>query len=142
MANSKTRDANTKPLPNTEDAIAVAIKKFDMGTSTPKVIAGGKGRVAEQILEIAFQNGVKVREDSDLVELLAAIDIDSEIPVEAFATVAEILIYLYAVNNKVEIKDSSLIDENGEICEISQEILKKRTEELLREWTDPEDDIK
>ena len=139
MANSKTRDANTKPLPNTEDAIAIAIKKFDKGTSTPKVIAGGTGRVAEQILEIAFQNGVKVREDSDLAELLGAIDIDSEIPVEAFATVAEILIYLYAVNNKVEINDSSLIDENGEI---SQEILKKRTEELLREWTDPEDDIK
>ena len=38
---------------------------------------------------------VRPREDADLVELLAAVDVDSPIPLEAFAAVAEILAYLY-----------------------------------------------
>ena len=55
--------------------------------------------MAEQILELAFQNGVKVRQDPDLAQLLSAIDVESEIPLEAFAAVAEILVYVYQANN-------------------------------------------
>lgn len=78
--------------------LAVALQ-FDPGRDrAPKVTAGGRGRIAEQILEIAFANDVKVREDPDLAQLLSAIQIDSEIPVEAFAAVAEILIYVYRAN--------------------------------------------
>ncbi len=65
----------------------------------PKVVAGGRGRIAEQILEIAFANGVRVREDADLAQMLTSIDIESEIPVEAFAAVAEILAFVYEANN-------------------------------------------
>lgn len=68
----------------------------------PKVVAGGRGRIAEQILEIAFAHGVKVREDADLAQLLSSIDVDSEIPPEAFAAVAEILIYVYQANNALQ----------------------------------------
>jgi flagellar biosynthesis protein len=64
-----------------------------------KVVAVGRGAVAEQILQIAFANGVKVREDKDLVEVLEAVEIDSEIPVDAIAAVAEILSYLYRLNS-------------------------------------------
>ena len=61
-------------------------------------MASGHGFLAEKILQVAFAHGVKVREDADLVEILAAVDIDSEIPVEAFIAVAEILRYVYAAN--------------------------------------------
>lgn len=63
-----------------------------------KVVALGHGAVAEQILQIAFANGIKVREDADLVEVLESVEIDSEIPLDALAAVAEILAYLYRVN--------------------------------------------
>ncbi len=63
--------------------------------SAPRVIASGRGAVAEQILQIAFERGVKVRTDSDLAEILAAVEVDSEIPLAALAGVAEILRYLY-----------------------------------------------
>ena len=43
--------------------------------------------------------GVRVREDADLAEMLAAADIDTEIPVEAFIAVAEILRFVYAAND-------------------------------------------
>lgn len=64
----------------------------------PRVIASGKGAIAEQILNIAFANGIKVREDAELAEILTAIDVDSPIPLEAFAAVAEILAYVYQAN--------------------------------------------
>ena len=66
--------------------------------NAPRVVATGRGNVAEQILEIAFAKGVPVREDPDLVELLAAVELETEIPVDAIAAVAEILSYIYRAN--------------------------------------------
>ena len=80
------------------ETIAVALQYDRDSDSAPKVIAGGRGAVAEQILQIAFAQGVRVREDADLAQMLSAIDLDSEIPVEAFAAVAEILVYVYRAN--------------------------------------------
>jgi flagellar biosynthesis protein len=78
--------------------IAVALEYEPEGDDAPVVVASGRGTLAEQILQIAFANGIKVREDASLAELLSLIDIDTEIPVEAFAAVAEILIYVYRAN--------------------------------------------
>jgi len=99
LANPKSRTPNISPLPSTQEVIAVAIKQEDGPKQTPNVIAGGRGRVAEQILEVAFSQGIKVREDADLVQMLSVVDVDSEIPLEAFTTVAEILTYVYEANN-------------------------------------------
>ena len=81
--------------------VAVAIGYDANGDDLPRVLASGRGGVAEQILRIAFAQGVKVREDADLAELLALIDVESEIPLEAFAAVAEILVYVYRANGEV-----------------------------------------
>ena len=67
----------------------------------PKVVAKGRGAIAERIVEIARKNGVMVRRDADLVQVLAALEIDAEIPVEAFAAVAEILSYVYQANGRM-----------------------------------------
>ena len=82
-----------------KSTVAVAIEHRPVGPqSLPKVVASGRGNLAERIVQIAFAEGVQVREDSDLAEMLAATDIESEIPVEAFLAVAEILRYVYAAN--------------------------------------------
>ena len=78
-------------------ALAVALKD-DVAARSTRVTAKGRGKVAEQILNIAFQHGVKVREDADLAQVLAAIEIDSPIPIDALAAVAEILRYVYLAN--------------------------------------------
>ena len=93
------------------EAVAVALKYIKEHDSAPRVVAGGRGTIAEQILQIAFANGVKVREDADLAELLSAIDLDSEIPLEAFAAVAEILAYVYRANNTLHLYTSDKGDE-------------------------------
>lgn len=77
---------------------AVALEYEAGGESAPRITATGQGHVAEQILQIAFAHGVKVREDADLVEILSVLDIDSVIPVEAYAAVGEILSYVYRAN--------------------------------------------
>ena len=91
---------NLKPIPDTKDAVAVALHQAKEADRAPKVVAAGRGTTAVQILEIAFAKGIKVREDADLAQLLSAVDEDSEIPLDAFAAVAEILVYLYRANGK------------------------------------------
>lgn len=91
-----------KPLPSPDQVpqtVAVAIEE-QPAAATPKVTASGRGFVAEQILAIAFANGVKVREDADLVQILSAVDVDSDIPTEAFVAVSEVLAYVYRANGK------------------------------------------
>ena len=101
---------NYQRIPATKDAIAVALAEGALPGMAPTVVAGGRGRLAEQILQIAFANGIKVREDADLAQLLATVDMEEEIPVEAFAAVAEILIYLYRANNADDLAGKSRDD--------------------------------
>ena len=101
---------NVRRIPATKDAIAVALAEGALPGKAPSVVAGGRGRVAEQILQVAFANGIKVREDADLAQLLTTIDMEEEIPVEAFAAVAEILIYLYRANGADDLAGKSRDD--------------------------------
>ena len=61
--------------------------------------------MAEQILAIAFEHGVKVREDADLAEILTVLEVDSVVPVEVLATISEILAHVYRAN-------AALLEEN------------------------------
>jgi flagellar biosynthesis protein len=75
--------------------VAVALRYQKGNDPAPRVTASGRGFVAEEILRLAFANGVKVREDAELAELLDAVEIGEIIPYPAFAAVAEILSYIY-----------------------------------------------
>ena len=82
--------------------VAVALENRPGDKAAPRVVASGRGVLAEQILQIAFDRGVKVRSDADLAEILAAIEVESEIPLEALAAVAEILSYVYRTQSSIE----------------------------------------
>ena len=86
---------------------AVAIEYERGGDSAPRVTASGQGNIAEQILAIAFERGIKVRQDAELVEILSLVEVDSPIPLEAFTAVAEILAYVYKANAALKPKSSS-----------------------------------
>ena len=80
-------------------AVALAFTP-ERGDAAPRVVASGRGNTARDILDRAFSAGVKIREDADLAQLLAAVDVDSIIPLEAFMAVAEILAYVYQANRQ------------------------------------------
>ena len=88
--------------------VAFAIKDQKKNNLAPTVLAKGHGKVAEKILRLAFDNDIKVRTDEDLAEILSVVEVDCEIPLEAFAAVAEILTYVYKANseNKGQERDS------------------------------------
>ena len=77
---------------------AIAIKYEAGEDEAPRITASGQGGVAEQIMQLAFAHGVKVRQDAPLAEILSMLEVDSLIPLEAYAAVAEILSYVYKAN--------------------------------------------
>jgi flagellar biosynthesis protein len=102
-------EAKKSPIEADKDRrkAAVALKKFGIDESAiPKVVAAGYGKLAEEIVRLAFENGVKVREDKDLAQLLAAIELDSDIPSEALVAIAEILAYVYKANSTYNLQEN------------------------------------
>lgn len=89
----------TPPLEKIREAIALAYSQSD---SAPRVVAKGKGRIAEQIIEKARENGVYVHESPEMVALLTQVDIDQNIPAELYLAVAELLAWLYKLENNTE----------------------------------------
>lgn len=84
-----------------QESVAIALKHAWGRPEAPTIVAKGRGALAEQILALAFEHGIKVRQDRDLAEILSVVDIDTTIPIEAFQAVAEILAYVYITQRKV-----------------------------------------
>ena len=78
---------------NNKQLQAVAIK-YDPGEVAPKIIATGKGKVAEKIIETAKENDVALHKDSKLANTLSKLDIGEYIPPELYEVVAEILVFV------------------------------------------------
>jgi flagellar biosynthesis protein len=79
---------------------AAALKYNRGDDSAPKMVAKGRGKVAEKIVEIAREHNVPIKEDKDLVEFLSTLDLYQEIPQELYKAVAEILAFIYFVKDK------------------------------------------
>ncbi len=79
---------------------AVAVQTSDEA-ALPRITASGRGKIAEKILELAFENQVKVRQDSDLTDILEQLEVESPIPLEALSAVTEILRYVYQLNGNM-----------------------------------------
>ena len=82
-----------------QEKIAVALKYEREKEPAPKVIAKGRGELAETIIATAKEAGVEIHKDEALSEVLLALDIDTIIPLEAYAAVAEVLSYVYNKNS-------------------------------------------
>ena len=79
---------------------AVALHYDQQPKSSPKVVATGRGELAEQIIAAAKQAGVDIVEDPDLLEVLGRVPAGEEIPAELFQAVAEILAFIYRINGR------------------------------------------
>ncbi len=78
---------------------AVALKYDTKTQKAPKVIAKGKGKIANNIINIAKEKGVPIKEDKDLVEMLSQIELNREIPPKLYKAVAEIFSFLHRLTN-------------------------------------------
>lgn len=79
---------------------AVALHYDQPAGTSPKVMAAGRGDLAEQILAAAKAAGIEIVEDSDLLEVLGRLPVGAEVPDELFEAVAEILAFIYRLNGR------------------------------------------
>jgi flagellar biosynthesis protein len=87
------------------DRKAAAALRYKQGEDpAPRLVAKGFGIIAEKIIEAAREAGVPVHEDKDLLALLMTLNIDEVIPPEMYIAVAEVLAFIYRMNNKMPVK--------------------------------------
>jgi flagellar biosynthesis protein len=81
---------------------AAALKYTADSDQAPKVVAKGRGLIADKIIELGRRNQVPVVADPNLVHMLDALEIDTRIPPEMYQVVAEVLVFVYQINRKQE----------------------------------------
>jgi flagellar biosynthesis protein len=84
-----------KPEPSKR---AVALRYDRAKAGAPRVVAAGRGLVAEAIVACAREHGVPLQEDAGLAAALGALDLHAEIPPELYRAVAEVLAFVYRLN--------------------------------------------
>ena len=80
-----------------QQAVALA---YAEGDAAPRVVAKGRGAIAEQIIARAQAHDVFVHESRELVALLMQVDLDSQVPPALYQAVAEILAWLYRLERQ------------------------------------------
>ena len=81
---------------------AAALRYIQKKDSAPKVMAKGSGILAEKILQLAKEYNIPIKEDVHLVEVLSTLDLYQEIPPELYKAVAEILVFVYKMTDKMK----------------------------------------
>ncbi|MBI9044897.1 MAG: EscU/YscU/HrcU family type III secretion system export apparatus switch protein [Anaerolineaceae bacterium] len=98
-------DQNIDPEPNKKKGDvqrAVALQYDPENDRAPKVIASGKGFMADQIISIAKRNDLPIKDDVILAEALSQVDLNQEIPPELYAVVAEVFAFVYRLRKKYD----------------------------------------
>lgn len=86
-----------RPTPDSlKTAVALAYRETD---AAPRVVAKGRGLIAEEIIARAREHGVYVHESPEMVSLLMQIDLDQRIPPQLYLAVAELLAWLYRLES-------------------------------------------
>lgn len=81
---------------NSPDSRATAVAlAYGQGDAAPRVVAKGRGMVADEIVRRARESGVWVHESAEMVSLLMQVDLDAHIPPQLYLAVAELLAWLY-----------------------------------------------
>jgi flagellar biosynthesis protein len=79
-----------------------AALKYQYGQDpAPRVVAKGSGWLAEKIIQTAKDHNIPLQEDPHLLEILSTLDLYEEIPPVLYRAVAEVLVFIYHMNNQI-----------------------------------------
>ncbi len=93
-------DGNSKRDATNLSQRAVALRYDREKEDAPRIVAKGRGHLAERIIEMARAHGIAIYEDKDLIELLSRIELYQVISPELYQLVAEVLAFVYRLNKK------------------------------------------
>lgn len=80
---------------------AVALTYDEEERLAPRVVAKGTGAVAGRILSSAQEHGIPIYQNKTLTSMLMAVELDREIPPELYQAVAEVLAYIYRLDQRL-----------------------------------------
>ncbi|WP_153109257.1 EscU/YscU/HrcU family type III secretion system export apparatus switch protein [Propionivibrio limicola] len=86
-------------MPKNRDLKSAVALTYAQTDAAPRVVAKGRGVIAEQIISRAREHGVYVHQSPELVSLLMQIDLDQRIPPQLYVAVAELLAWLYRLES-------------------------------------------
>lgn len=89
-----------------KSAIALTYSQTD---AAPRVVAKGRGAIAEQIIARAREHGIYVHESPELVSLLMQIDLDQRIPPQLYIAVSELLAWIYRLENGEPVENAPVL---------------------------------
>ena len=89
--NNKNNENENKEADTKKVAVALS---YEPGEQAPKIIASGRGIIAEQIIEKSKESNVPVYQDNKLANTLSKLEIGDMIPPELYGVVAEILVFV------------------------------------------------
>ncbi|WP_339249664.1 EscU/YscU/HrcU family type III secretion system export apparatus switch protein [Sporosarcina sp. FSL W8-0480] len=89
-----------------KDAIALSYNP-DVAEA-PKIIAKGKGLIAQNIIETAKEHNIPIQEDASLVELMGQLNVNETIPEQLYQAVAEVFAYIYHIDRNHGITKGSI----------------------------------
>jgi len=78
-----------------EERTVVALRYDIEKDAAPVILAAGRGKMAEDIMDMAEENSIPFYEDKGLADLLLKLEIDTEVPPELFVLVAEVLAFVF-----------------------------------------------
>ncbi|AFM42034.1 uncharacterized protein, cytoplasmic domain of flagellar protein FhlB like protein [Desulfosporosinus acidiphilus SJ4] len=87
-------------IKNTKLEMAAALS-YDQ-TGAPRVVAKGRGDVARRMIEVAEAEGIPIQRNEALVEALIQIELTKEIPPQLYRAVAEILAFVYSLEEEAK----------------------------------------
>lgn len=93
---------------NLNDTLAITLE-YSEQQSAPRVTAKGIGYIAEQIIQLAEQHNIPIRQDPELSKLLSQVEINQEIPPILYEAIAQVLIFAYQISGKPLPKNNNLI---------------------------------
>jgi len=88
------KDFVFKKFNKEEQKISVALRYDEHTDEAPRVIAAGKGHIAEKIIEKAQESDVPIHKDAKLAKSLSNLEIGDNIPPELYEVVAEVLVFI------------------------------------------------
>jgi len=87
-----------------ESRQGVALRYEPKRERAPRVVAKGRGYLADKILELAREHNIPIRQDKNLLQILSRLDLNDEIPPEIYKAVAEILAFIYRLSNRQSVR--------------------------------------
>ncbi|WP_417498713.1 EscU/YscU/HrcU family type III secretion system export apparatus switch protein [Methylophaga sp.] len=85
-----------------KDVFQAIALEYD-GENAPIVTASGQGDIAEEIIRIAREHNIPLREDALLTEMLSELNLGEEIPPMLYRVIAEVIAYAYLISGKVPV---------------------------------------